>query len=480
MKHQYELTIGLEIHTQLKTQSKAFCADPNLFGAEPNTLVSPISLGHPGSMPVFNQKVAELAVRLGLALECTIRNRSFFDRKNYFYPDLPKGYQITQDQSPICKGGQIRYRDKSGQWQTVPLNRIHIEEDAGKLVHTGSDGSSGVDLNRAGVPLLEIVTEPALHSASDAAACLMEVRKLVRYLGVGDGNMEEGSFRCDANISVRKNPSEPLGKKVEIKNMNSFRHVQKSIEFEYNRQVNLLEAGEEVQPETRMFDAEKGQTFALRHKESLNDYRYFPDPDLAPLDLEQSFIDEIQEGMPALPYALFHKYHSELHLPEADAFQLTESRETVLYFEAMLQAGLPPKAAANWINTQVRSWLNEHDSDLSSFPVSPAALSELVLLVLDGKVSHSMAVQTVFPALMENPEADLSDLVNSLHAWVSEDASGLMMEIEKVLNAFPEKVADYRKGKKNLLGLFMGEVRKKLPQADPKVIAQTLENALKG
>jgi aspartyl-tRNA(Asn)/glutamyl-tRNA(Gln) amidotransferase subunit B len=479
MAQTFTLDIGLEIHTQLKTQSKAFCADPVFFGAVPNSLVSPISLGHPGTLPVMNEKVAEYAIRLGLAFGCEINRFSFFDRKNYFYPDLPKGYQITQDKAPICLGGEIRFRSKEGVWKTASLNRIHMEEDAGKSIHGEASNETLIDLNRAGVGLLEIVTEPVLHSAADAAACLMEVRKMVRFLDIADGNMEEGSFRCDANISIRPEGTEKLGSKVEIKNMNSFRHVQKSIDFECKRQSAILESGGEVISETRMFNVESGETYAMRTKETLNDYRYFPDPDLAPLIVSDQMLNDIKAGMPELPYPLFLRFTQELGLPETDAVFLTESRELVQYFQSLLAENVIPKTAANWLMTSVRSWLNEKGTDLDEFPVSPTQLACLIQLVSGGELSHSVAVQELFPALTSSPQMDIAQYARDTNLLLETDDSAVKIAIEQVLDAFPDKVKEYKNGKKALLGMFMGELKKRFPsKADPKVVSKLIEGAL--
>lgn len=481
MKQDYTLNIGLEIHTQLKTESKIFCADANRFGAPANTLVSPVSLGHPGSLPVFNEKVAQLAVKLGLALGCQIREWNFFDRKNYFYPDLPKGYQITQDKAPICMGGAIPYRGKDGNWKSLRLNRIHMEEDAGKSIHLDSDAETGLDLNRAGVPLLEIVTEPELDSAQDAAACLMEVRRLVRFLDVGDGNMEEGSFRCDANISVRKKSDPTLGKKVEIKNMNSFRHVQKAIEYEFDRQVRLLEGGEEIVAETRMFSVASGETYGMRSKETLNDYRYFPDPDLAPLQLTEAFIDPIRKSMPELPAARLQRYESVLGLGEKEARFLTEEKEITYLFEDLLTAGISPKIATNWLMGPVQNWRNAHESSLE-WPFQVADLVRLITWVETKKLSHGLASQQVFPVICRLSGQEIEAWISEEGLWNQSDGDDeVRKQIEDVLQAFPEKVAEYRKGKKALLGMFMGEVRKRIQrQVDPKALSQLVEELLRG
>ena len=335
VRAKYKVVIGLEVHAQMLTASKAYSSDANRYGDAPNTLVSPITLGHPGTLPVMNEKTIEYAIRLGLACSCHISEHQHFARKNYFYPDLPKGYQITQDKTPICTGGQIIIRDEHGNEKPVRLTRIHMEEDAGKSIHDIDVYDTLVDLNRAGVPLLEIVTEPDIESSQEAYNYVTEVRKLVRYLDICDGNMEEGSLRCDANISVMLKDATVYGTKVEVKNMNSIRNVQRAIEFEISRQIETLENGGTLSQETRAFDALKGITVSLRTKEAANDYRYFPEPDLPPLHIHQAAIDKVQASMPPLPRALFEKYTQTLNLSEYDAYNLTDSKVIALYFEQL-------------------------------------------------------------------------------------------------------------------------------------------------
>jgi aspartyl-tRNA(Asn)/glutamyl-tRNA(Gln) amidotransferase subunit B len=332
MQDRYDLVIGLEVHAQLSTESKLFCGDSTAFGAEPNTQISEVSLGYPGTLPVLNKKALEFAISMGLACSCKISQTTFFDRKNYFYPDLPKGYQTTQDNAPICVGGEVPVRPKGQPNRVVRLNRIHLEEDAGKSIHEDGGKETLVDLNRAGVPLIEIVTEPEMHSSEEAYAFLYEIRKLVRYLGICDGNMEEGSLRCDANISVKPKGSTVLGSKVEIKNMNSLRFVQKAIEFEWLRQTQMLENGKIIVSETRQFNPQNGETSSLRSKETLNDYRYFPDPDLSPVLVSDEWLKEIRKSLPTLPETYYEKFTSKLGLPEQDAIFLTENKETAVCF----------------------------------------------------------------------------------------------------------------------------------------------------
>jgi aspartyl-tRNA(Asn)/glutamyl-tRNA(Gln) amidotransferase subunit B len=473
----YELVIGLEIHAQLSTQSKMFCGDATDFGAEPNTQISAISLAHPGTLPVPNKSAIEMAIKMGLACHCRINPLNFFDRKNYFYPDLPKGYQITQDKAPICIGGRVVIRNKDGVAKSIRLNRIHLEEDAGKSIHVEGQNYSQIDLNRAGMPLIEIVTEPDLRSAEDAANLLQEVRKLVRFLGICDGNMEEGSFRCDANVSAKQVGEEVLGKKVEIKNMNSFRFVQKAIEFEYARQVEKLEKGEEIISETRMFNPSTGQTYGMRTKETLNDYRYFPDPDLQPIEVTENWIKQLEKEMPPLPEVLFDKYNQDLKLSVYDTQILTENLDFALYFDSLCALNIPAKSASNWMLGPVKSWQNENDS--SQFPVSAKKLAELIALVNEGKLSFSVASQQVFPNLVKNPEKNALSLAQEMNLIQNSDEGELLEMVKEVLARMPEKVKEYKNGKKGLIGLFMGEVKKASQgKADPRIATKLLEQEL--
>jgi len=456
-----------------------FCSDPVLFGQEANTLTSPISLGHPGTLPVANKKAVEFAIKMGLACHCHINKFNFFDRKNYFYPDLPKGYQITQDKAPICKGGYVNIRSKNGEVKSITLNRIHMEEDAGKLIHQEGSSESLVDLNRAGTPLIEIVSEPDLRSSDDAALFLFEVRKLVRYLEICDGNMEEGSFRCDANVSIMPEGTGEYGKKVEIKNMNSFRFVQKAIDFEQKRQIALTEAGIEIDSETRMFNAETGETYGMRSKETLNDYRYFPEPDMQPILVEDEWLEQIRTSMPPLPEFLFEKFTKQYVLSEYDAQFLTENKATALYFEALCQENIPAKIASNWMMGPIKSYLNEKNLEVNQFPVSPATMAKMVQLVLDNKVSNSAAAQQILPLIIQNPEGNPLKIAEELNLFQNSDEESLMQSIEKVLLQMPEKVLEYKSGKKGLLGLFMGELKKETQgKADPKLASQLLQKAL--
>jgi aspartyl-tRNA(Asn)/glutamyl-tRNA(Gln) amidotransferase subunit B len=475
----YETVVGLEVHMQLRTRSKAFCADATTYGAPPNTLVSPVSLGHPGTLPRMNEAVISFAVRLGLATQCAIREVNQFARKNYFYADLPKGYQITQDKTPICTNGSIHIRLKDGSEKQIGIERIHMEEDAGKSMHDQDPFDSLIDLNRAGVPLLEMVSRPDLRSGEEAYAYLMEVRKLVRHLEICDGNMEEGSLRCDANISVRKYGAEQFGRKVEVKNMNSMRHVQKAIEFEAKRQIAAIEAGETIAMETRTFDAVNGVTFPMRMKEGADDYRYFPEPDLPPVLVSEAFIEAERKQMPPLPRDLFIKYTTQWGLSEQEALTLVENKEEVLYYEALSAHTKNPKTAANWLLVQVKAYLNENGLGINSFPLSPEQLAALIGLVAEKKVSHSAAAGTLFEALCKTPEENAESLARTLGLIQESDSGSLQPLIDEVLATFPDEVNKYREGKTGLLGMFVGQVMKlSKGKADPKVTSELLIKAL--
>jgi aspartyl-tRNA(Asn)/glutamyl-tRNA(Gln) amidotransferase subunit B len=475
----YEPVIGIEVHVQLSTQSKAYCGDATAYGASPNTQVSPISLGHPGTLPVFNKSVTNYAVKLGIACDCTIRERNEFARKNYFYADLPKGYQITQDTTPICTEGFVRIKNAEGKDKKINLTRIHMEEDSGKSIHDIDPFNTLVDLNRAGIPLLEIVSEPEIKNGEEAYSYLSEIRKLVRYLEISDGNMEEGSLRADLNISVRKKGTTKFGTKVEVKNMNSFRNVQKAIDFEIIRQIDLIEGGTPIFQETRTFDAVKNCTIGLRTKEDAHDYRYFPEPDLVPVIVPSSYVAEVRETMPPLPYELFKKYTAELGLSEYDAFVLTDSKAFALYFEEVIKHTENYKGATNLLIGSVKSWLNEHSVEIDEFPITPAALASIQTLVDEEKISISTATQKLFPALLENPTADAAVLCEQ-NGWMQQgDSDQLEAWVDDALAAYPEKIEEYRSGKKGLIGLFMGEVMKySKGTADPKKASALLRAKL--
>lgn len=477
----YESVMGLEVHMQLSTRSKAYSNDPVTFGELPNTQVSPVTLGHPGTLPVHNRKVVEFAIRLGLAVGSEIRRENQYARKNYFYPDLPKGYQITQDHTPICTGGKIEIKNpQTGQKKTIKITRIHMEEDAGKSIHDLHPDETLVDLNRAGVPLLEIVSEPDFREPWEVYAYLAEVRKLVRYLEICDGNMEEGSLRCDANVSVRKIGDTKLGQRTEVKNMNSLRNVQRAVEYEIERQIEEVEKGNPILMETRSFDATQGTTFAMRTKELANDYRYFPEPDLQPLLVEKDMIEVIRASLPPLPNALLEKY-MQLGLSEYDAGVITETKGIALYFEELLVSVKNVKMAANWVMVGIKSYLNEKAVEISQFPISPAHMAQLISMIDEGKISHTAAAQKLFPLMLQKPDEDPANLANRANLMIQTDPDLLEKWVEEAVKKFPEKVNEFKSGKTGLLGLFMGEVMKlSKGKADPKaadlLLRKTLSN----
>jgi aspartyl-tRNA(Asn)/glutamyl-tRNA(Gln) amidotransferase subunit B len=470
----YEIVVGLEVHAQLLTKSKLFCGDSIAFGAEPNTHVSPITLAHPGTLPKMNKKAIEFAVRMGLACHCEIEKHNYFARKNYFYPDLPKGYQVSQHTTPICKGGFVKIKTSDGE-KNIRLNRIHMEEDAGKSLHDADTDNTCIDYNRAGTPLIEIVTEPDIRGADEAFAYVSEIRKLVRYLAICDGNMEEGSLRCDANISVRKKGETKLGTRVEVKNLNSIRNVKRAIEFEAKRLINLLETGEKIIQQTRSFDADNGTTFAIRDKEDADDYRYFADPDLTPFQLSEEFIERIRLAIPALPEQRIKKYVEAYKLPEYDAQVLTEEKELSDFFEEITGHTKNYKAASNWLLGPVKSWLNENNKEIIDFPLQPAKLAALIQLVDTGKVNFSVASTKLFTYLLNDPSNDPEQIAITENLTQQSDSSVLEPVIDMVLEKYADKVVEYKKGKKGLLSLFVGEVMKQSKgKADPKITNEML------
>ncbi|MEQ8906093.1 Asp-tRNA(Asn)/Glu-tRNA(Gln) amidotransferase subunit GatB [Ekhidna sp.] len=476
--NEYQLVVGLEIHIQLSTESKLFTAESTAYGQPPNTNVSVITLAHPGIMPKLNKKAVEYAIRMGLACGCEISRYCIFDRKNYFYPDSPKGFQTTQDRTPICIGGEVPVNLKDGEEVNVKLNRIHLEEDAGKSIHDEHSDESLIDLNRAGVPLIELVTEPVIHSAEEAMAFMTEIRRMVRYLEICDGNMEQGSLRCDANISVRKKSETELGKKVEVKNMNSIRNVGRAIKHEFKRQVDLIENGEPIASETRLFDAGSGSTFSMRTKEELNDYRYFPEPDLSPFEVSEDWLNDIKTQMPPTPRELRERFVNEYGLSEYDAEVLTAEKEIAVFFEQACGQTPHYKQVANWIMGPIKSLLNELEGGEITMPISSNQLAELVEAIANNGINSSMAGKQVFPYLINNPDKTVVDAINELKTDISgeDNISDIILE---VLEAFPEKVKAYQNGKKNLIGMFMGEVMKKTKgAADPQKTNELLRDAL--
>lgn len=469
----YEAVIGLEVHAQLSTKSKAYSSDPNEYGSLPNSNVSPITLGHPGTLPRLNKKVIELAVRLGLACQSDIARNMYFARKNYFYPDLPKGYQITQDTTPICTGGVVLIKDDKGNEKPIRITRIHMEEDAGKSIHDQDPYDTLVDLNRAGVPLVEIVSEPDIKTSTEAYNYLTEVRQLVRYLDVCDGNMEEGSLRCDANISVMLKGAKEFGQRTEVKNMNSIRNVQRAIDYEIKRQIEVVEAGGRIEMETRNFDAVSGKTTSMRSKEMAHDYRYFPEPDLQPVTLTEPYIQKIKEGLPALPKELFEKYTTVLKLSDYDAYNITDTKEVAFYFEEVIKYTTNYKAAANWIMGSIKSYLNQQAIVIEDFQVKPTHIAQLIQLIDEGKISNTLAAQQVFPAMIANPEIGPEELSNK-NSWIqNSDSDEITALVKQAVSMFPDKVKEYHDGKTGLVGLFMGEVMKlSKGKADPKTASK--------
>lgn len=475
----YELVIGLEIHAQMQTKSKAYSSDSAEYGSAPNTHISAISLGHPGTLPRFNENTLQFGVRLGLSCGSDITYENQFARKNYFYADLPKGYQITQDKTPLCVGGSILIKDDEGNDKRIGITRIHMEEDSGKSIHDLDPFNTLIDLNRAGVPLLEIVSEPDIRTPQEAYNYLTEVRKLVRYLEICDGNMEEGSMRCDANVSVRLKGTKEFGQRTETKNLNSIRNVYRAIEFEAKRQIEVIEAGGEIKMETMGFDAVKGTTSSMRSKEMAHDYRYFPEPDLQAVYVDSEYIGQIKSKLPALPNELIEKFTNQMNLSSYDAEVLTEEKYLALYFDELTTLTKNYKAAANWIMGSVKSYLNENALTIQEFPITPAQIAEIIQMIDDGKISNSIANQKIFPYLIEQPDAKPS-VVAEENNWIQEsDSNALEGFIDAALAKFPDKVEAYKAGNKNLLGLFMGEVMKSSKgKADPKLTNQLLREKL--
>ncbi|MFI5124196.1 MAG: Asp-tRNA(Asn)/Glu-tRNA(Gln) amidotransferase subunit GatB [Chitinophagales bacterium] len=474
----YETVVGLEVHAQLLTDTKLFCGDSTQFGAEPNTHISPVTLGYPGTLPVLNKQAVAFAIKMGFACHSEIERHNYFARKNYFYPDLPKGYQISQHTTPVCKGGFVRISSSAGE-KCIQLNRIHLEEDAGKSIHDRDQDYTCLDFNRAGVPLIEIVTEPCLSSGDEAATYLLNLRRILRYLEICDGNMEEGSMRCDANISVRKKGETALGTKVEVKNLNSIRNVKRAIEYEAGRMMEDIEKGEIILQQTRRFDAVSGITASMRSKEEANDYRYFPDPDLPPFQVTDAFLQNIKENIPELPEALIDRYTRQYHLPRYDAEVICDDKETSDYFELLIKQTGAFKAAANWLLGPVKSYLNENNLSIHQLSLKPSSLASLILMVEEGKISFSIASSRIFPELAGGAESDPLQLAVRLNLLQTGDEDQIQQWVMQALEKMPEKVAEYKKGKKGLLGLFVGEVKKiSKGKADPKLTNQLLIETL--
>ncbi|MGK7927135.1 MAG: Asp-tRNA(Asn)/Glu-tRNA(Gln) amidotransferase subunit GatB [Spirulina sp.] len=486
----YEAVIGLETHCQLNTKTKIFSPVSTEFGAPPNTHISPICLGYPGVLPVLNEKVLESAVKAGLALNCHIAPYSKFDRKQYFYPDLPKNYQISQYDLPIAEHGylEIEIAEKAGDEplrKRIGITRLHMEEDAGKLVHAGSDRLSGsthslVDFNRAGIPLLEIVSEPDIRSGVEAAEYGQELRRIVRYLGISDGNMQEGSLRCDVNISIRPVGQKEFGTKVEIKNMNSFSAIQKAIDYEIDRQIKTLEKGEKILQETRLWEEGSQRTISMRSKEGSSDYRYFPEPDLPPIEISHQQLEQWEAELPELPAQKRRRYELELGLSAYDARVLTDDREIGQYFEAAIADGVNPKQVANWVMGDIAAYLNSEKLGIGDIALQPKTLAELVELIEKSTISGKIAKE-ILPELLTEPIDSLAAYVESKGMTQISDTRELENTIDEILAEHPDKVEQFRNGKTKLQGFFVGQLMKKTSgRADPKLANQLLGKKLKG
>lgn len=472
----YEAVIGLEVHCQLQTFTKIFCGCSAQFGASPNTHVCPVCLGMPGVLPVLNRQVVEYAMRMALAVNCTINPMNRFARKHYFYPDLPKGYQISQYELPLAEHGWVDV-EIDGKTRRIGITRIHMEEDAGKLIHSATQPTSFVDLNRAGVPLIEIVSEPDIRSPEEAALYLKKIRELVRYLGISDGNMDEGSLRCDANISMRPVGEQRFGVKSELKNMNSFRHVQKALEYEIRRQTALLLDGKDVVQETRLWDPAKGVTISMRGKEEAHDYRYFPEPDLPPLQITVEWLEDVRASLPELPDVKKERFAQQYGIPVYDAGVLTASRELADYFEEAVRIFPQPKTVSNWIMVELLRLLKADDREIQDCPVTPQGLAGLLKMLETGVISGKMAKDVLEQAYRE--AKDPVELVKAQGLSQVTDESILREAVKKVIQANPSEVEKYRAGKTNVLAFFVGQVMKETRgKANPKTVNELLREML--
>jgi aspartyl-tRNA(Asn)/glutamyl-tRNA(Gln) amidotransferase subunit B len=472
----YEAVIGLEVHAQMLTETKIFCGCPTTFGSQPNTQTCQVCIGMPGVLPVLNKKALEFAIRMGLATNCRISEYSRFARKNYFYPDLPKGYQISQYENPICEGGRIEIL-MDGKARKIGITRIHMEEDAGKNIHEGGGNYSFVDLNRAGVPLMEIVSEPDLRSPREAAEYMKKLRTILRYLGVCDGNMEQGSLRCDANVSVRPEGQKEFGTRAEVKNINSFRFVEKAIEYEIKRQIRVIEEGGTIVQETRLWNADRGITESMRSKEEAHDYRYFPEPDLVPIVADRKQVEEIRASLPELPDAKRTRFVTELGLPEYDADLLTSERPVAEWFEKAVRAGGQPKAVSNWMMGELMRLLNEDNTSIDECPLRPDRLSKMLALVEKGTISGKIA-KTVFEEMYRTGK-DAATIVREKGLVQISDTSEIERLVDEVISKHPNEVVRYREGDEKLLGFFVGQVMKASKgKANPKMLNELLKRKL--
>jgi len=480
MTQHYETVIGLEVHVQLTTKTKIFCGCSTEFGQTPNSQTCPVCLGLPGALPVLNKKAVELAIRTGLAINCQIAPRSIFARKNYFYPDLPKGYQISQFELPVCEHGWLDIALENGESKRIGITRAHMEEDAGKLIHGETPDSAGVsmvDLNRACTPLLEIVSEPDMRSADEAIAYLKKLHQIVVYLGVCDGNLEEGSFRCDANVSVRPFAQQEFGTRAELKNINSFRFIKQAIEYEVERQIDLIESGGKVIQETRLFDSNTGMTRSMRGKEEAHDYRYFPDPDLVPLVISQDWIQEVRAKLPELPDAKRARFVNELGLSAYDAEVLASDRELADYFDACVQASGDAKACANWVMGDVLRKLKETEATISDVPVAPEMLAGLLSRIADSTISGKIA-KTVFEKMWQNGQT-ADQIIEAEGLKQVTDTGAIEGLVDEVIAAHPDQVAEYLGGKDKLIGFFVGKVMQASQgKANPGMVNQLLKKKL--
>ncbi len=476
LRDKYEVVIGLEVHAQLKTKSKIFAPDKNEFGQEPNSLTSPITLGMPGVLPVLNKECVNMGILTGLALNCEIPSRCKFDRKQYFYPDLPKGYQISQYDEPICVNG---YLDING--KKIGITRAHLEEDAGKLVHAGADGLAGssyslVDLNRAGTPLLEIVSEPDMRSSEEARNYMEELRDIVRYIGVCDGNLEEGSMRCDANISIMPKGSKEFGTRAEIKNVNSFSALQRAIEYEIERQIEIVEEGGQVVQETRLWDDNSRETRSMRGKEDAHDYRYFPEPDLMPLEISREWVQRIKDSMPELPAQKRARYQG-LGLSEYDANVIVEQMGLALFFDKVLELGATPKIAVNFIMGEIAAYLKEDHIEITDTKLAPENLAELISLIEKGTISNNIGKQIIIEMMKDGTKA--SAIVEKKGLSQITDEGAIKEIVQKIVDANPAQVQAYKNGKTNLLGFFVGQVMKETKgRANPKTVNELLREII--
>lgn len=478
----WEVVIGLEIHTQLATQSKIFSAASTQFGSAPNTQACAIDLGMPGVLPVINEEAVRMAVMFGLALEAEITRRSIFERKNYFYPDLPKGYQISQAEFPIVGKGEVEIHLEDGSTKRVGLTRAHLEEDAGKSLHDAFHGMSGIDLNRAGTPLLEIVSEPDMRSAKEAVAYLKYIHTIIRYLNISDGNMAEGSMRCDANVSIRPRGQTEYGTRTELKNINSFRFVEKAINVEVERQIDLIESGGKVIQQTRLYDSDKNETRPMRSKEEANDYRYFPDPDLLPIELKEDYIQTIRKELPELPRPKAQRLLSQYGLNEYDSQALAANRDLADFFEKTVEASKgDAKLATNWVTVDLASYLNKHDLDISRSPVTPAQLGKLLQRISDKTISGKIA-KTVFEALCNN-EGEVDEIIKKQGGGQITDSNAIEKLVDEIIANNPAQVEQFRASddtkKKKLIGFFVGQIMKASQgKANPQQVNEMLNKKL--